>query len=57
MGDRVLMAPTVREAISGGRISISGDFGDGEAFILGRALRLGGLPAPLVLVSEQALSR
>ncbi len=57
MGERVLMAPTVREAIRGGRLTISGDFGDGEAFDLGRALRLGGLPAPLVLVSEETLPR
>jgi len=46
-GNRVLMAPTIREAIGGGRLIIAGAFGDGEAFVLG------GLPAPLTLVSEE----
>jgi hypothetical protein len=55
-GGRALMAPTIQEAIRGGVVEVSG-LDDDEAAALGRALRLGGLPAPLTLLSEETLAR
>ena len=54
-GGKVAMAPQIQEAITGGRVTISGDIADQEIWPLGRALFLGGLPSPLILLSEESV--
>lgn len=53
--DRALLAPVVREPIHGGTVQIAGNFSEDEAFALVRALYLGGLPVPLVLISQSVV--
>jgi preprotein translocase subunit SecD len=51
----VISAPVVREAISGGKASISGNFTPEEAKILVGRLNSGALPVPISLASTQTI--
>jgi len=51
----LLSAPTVQEAISGGKAQISGDFTLTEVQKLVRNLNIGALPAPIHLVNQQTV--
>lgn len=51
----VISAPVIREAISGGRATISGGFTPDEARILVRDLNFGALPLPIELISTQTI--
>ncbi|MDP3900830.1 MAG: protein translocase subunit SecD [bacterium] len=51
----LLQAPTVREAILGGRAQITGGFTAEEGRQLARELNAGALPVPIELVSQQAI--
>lgn len=51
----VYSSPTIREAIGGGRASISGGFSMTEARELAVVLRAGALPAPLKVLEERTV--
>lgn len=51
----VYSAPNVNEAIEGGRSSISGNFSQEEASDLSNILKIGKLPAPAKIVSEETV--
>ncbi|GAB3013397.1 protein translocase subunit SecDF [Niabella terrae] len=51
----VYSAPNVNEAIEGGRSSISGNFTQEEASDLSNILKIGKLPAPAKIVSDQTV--
>lgn len=51
----VYSAPVIREAIAGGRASISGGFTVSEARQLAVVLRAGALPAPLTVLEERTV--
>ncbi|MCH5719131.1 protein translocase subunit SecF [Niabella hibiscisoli] len=51
----VYSAPNVNEAIEGGRSSISGSFSQEEASDLANILKIGKLPAPAKIVSEETV--
>lgn len=51
----VYSSPTIREAIAGGRASISGGFTMQEARQLALVLRAGALPAPLKILEERTV--
>ncbi len=51
----VYSAPNVTEAIEGGRSSISGSFSQEEASDLANILKIGKLPAPAKIVSEETV--
>ena len=51
----VISAPVVREAISGGKAQITGDFSLEEAKELVRRLNAGALPVPIKLISQQTV--
>ena len=53
-GGRAHTAPVIREPIPGGQAVLSG-FSDDDAAAIVRALYLGGLPAPLVLISQSVV--
>ncbi len=53
--DQLISAPTVQEAISGGKAQISGSFTADYAKELARNLSAGALPVPIKLVSQQSV--
>ncbi len=55
LDDRVITAPVIREAITGGRGQISGSFDVRGANDLSVLLRAGALPAPLTVVEERTV--
>ncbi|PWS35788.1 protein translocase subunit SecDF [Falsiroseomonas bella] len=55
LDDRVITAPVIREAITGGRGQISGSFNVQSATDLAVLLRAGALPAPLTVVEERTV--
>lgn len=52
---QLISAPTVEEAISGGKAQITGDFSVEEAKMLARNLNAGALPVPINLISQQSV--
>ncbi len=52
LGDRVVSAPVIRETITDGQAELAVGLSIEETDRLARDLALGGLPAPLVIVSE-----
>lgn len=52
---QLISAPTVRQAISGGRAEITGNFSPTEAKTLVGRLNSGALPVPITLVSTQTI--
>lgn len=52
---QVYSAPVVNEAIEGGRSSISGNFSAAEAQDLANILKIGKLPAPAKIVSDETV--
>jgi protein-export membrane protein SecD len=52
---KVISAPVIREAITGGRGQISGNFTAASATDLAVLLRAGALPAPLTVVEERSV--
>ena len=55
LDDKVITAPVIREAITGGRGQISGNFTVRTANDLAVLLRAGALPAPLTVVEERTV--
>ena len=55
LDDKVISAPVIREAITGGRGQISGSFTAASANDLSVLLRAGALPAPLTVVEERSV--
>jgi preprotein translocase subunit SecD len=55
LDDKVISAPVIREAITGGRGQISGHFDARSATDLSVLLRAGALPAPLTVVEERSV--
>ena len=55
LDDKVISAPVLREAITGGRGQISGSFTAASANELSVLLRAGALPAPLTVVEERSV--
>jgi preprotein translocase subunit SecD len=55
LDDKVQSAPVIREAITGGEASISGQFTVEEAGDLGLVLRSGSLPAPIEIREERTV--
>lgn len=55
LDDKVISAPVIREAITGGRGQISGRFDARSATDLSVLLRAGALPAPLAVVEERSV--
>jgi protein-export membrane protein SecD len=55
LDDKVISAPVIREAITGGRGQISGSFNAQTANDLSVLLRAGALPAPLTVVEERSV--
>ena len=55
LDDKVISAPVIREAITGGRGQISGRFDARSATDLALLLRAGALPAPLTVVEERSI--
>jgi len=55
LDDKVITAPNIREAITGGRGQISGSFTVRSANDLAVLLRAGALPAPLTVVEERTV--
>ncbi len=55
LDDKVISAPVIREAITGGRGQISGNFNARSATDLAVLLRAGALPAPLTVVEERSV--
>jgi protein-export membrane protein SecD len=55
LDDKVISAPVIREAITGGRGQISGNFTAASATELSVLLRAGALPAPLTVVEERSV--
>ncbi|HEY0265998.1 MAG TPA: protein translocase subunit SecD, partial [Rhizomicrobium sp.] len=55
LDDKVISAPVIREAITGGRGQISGTFTAASATDLAVLLRAGALPAPLTVVEERSV--
>jgi protein-export membrane protein SecD len=55
LDDKVISAPVIREAITGGRGQISGNFTVASANDLAVLLRAGALPAPLTVVEERSV--
>ena len=51
----VISAPTVNEAITGGKAVISGRFNIKEAKLLAQRLNTGALPVPITLISQQTV--
>jgi preprotein translocase subunit SecD len=55
LDNKVISAPVIREAITGGRGQISGSFTAASASELAVLLRAGALPAPLSIVEERTV--
>ncbi|MGI4954319.1 MAG: protein translocase subunit SecD [Janthinobacterium lividum] len=55
LDDRVISAPVINQAITGGRGQISGNFNAQSANDLSVLLRAGALPAPLTVVEERSV--
>jgi preprotein translocase subunit SecD len=55
LDDKVISAPVIREAITGGRGQISGSFTANSANDLAVLLRAGALPAPLTVIEERSV--
>ena len=55
LDEKVITAPNIREAITGGRGQISGSFDARSANELSVLLRAGALPAPLTVVEERSV--
>jgi preprotein translocase subunit SecD len=55
LDNKVISAPVIREAITGGRGQISGNFTAASATDLAVLLRAGALPAPLTVVEERSV--
>lgn len=55
LDDRVITAPVIRSAITGGSGEISGNFTAAEAHDLALLLRAGALPAPLDVIEERSV--
>ena len=55
LDDKVISAPVIREAITGGRGQISGSFNAASANDLSVLLRAGALPAPLTVIEERSV--
>jgi protein-export membrane protein SecD len=55
LDDKVISAPVIREAITGGRGQISGSFNAQTANDLAVLLRAGALPAPLTVVEQRSV--
>ncbi|MBV9250095.1 MAG: protein translocase subunit SecD [Acetobacteraceae bacterium] len=55
LDEKVISAPVIREAITGGRGQISGNFTAASANDLAVLLRAGALPAPLTVVEERSV--
>nr|WP_294557666.1 protein translocase subunit SecD [uncultured Rhodopila sp.] len=55
LDDKVISAPVIREAITGGRGQISGSFTPDSANDLAVLLRAGALPAPLTVVEQRSV--
>ncbi len=55
LDDKVISAPVIREAITGGRGQISGSFDARGATDLAVLLRAGALPAPLTVIEERSV--
>lgn len=55
LDDKVISAPVIREAITGGRGQISGSFNAQSANDLSVLLRAGALPAPLTVVEQRSV--
>jgi protein-export membrane protein SecD len=55
LDDKVISAPVIREAITGGRGQISGSFTAASANDLAVLLRAGALPAPLTVIEERSV--
>jgi preprotein translocase subunit SecD len=55
LDNKVISAPVIREAITGGRGQISGNFTATSASDLALLLRAGALPAPLTVVEENSV--
>ena len=55
LDSKVISAPVIREAITGGRGQISGNFTAASATDLAVLLRAGALPAPLTVVEESSI--
>ncbi len=51
----VLQEATVQEKITGGRAQITGDFSAESAYNTARDLRIGALPVPIDLISQQSI--
>lgn len=55
LDDKVISAPVIRSAITGGRGQISGSFTAASANDLATLLRAGALPAPLTVIEERSV--
>jgi preprotein translocase subunit SecD len=55
LDEKVYSAPVIREKISGGRASITGQFSAKEAHDLAIVLRAGSLPAPVKILQERSV--
>ena len=55
LDNKVISAPVIREAITGGRGQISGNFTAQSASDLALLLRAGALPAPLTVIEERTV--
>jgi preprotein translocase subunit SecD len=55
LDDVLLQEATVQEKISGGEAQITGGFSVEEAYNVARDLRIGALPVPIELVSQQSI--
>jgi protein-export membrane protein SecD len=55
LDDKVISAPVIREAITGGRGQISGSFNAASANDLAVLLRAGALPAPLTVIEQRSV--
>jgi len=55
LDDKVISAPVIRSAITGGRGQISGSFTATSANDLSTLLRAGALPAPLTVIEERSI--
>jgi preprotein translocase subunit SecD len=55
LDDKVISAPVIRSAITGGRGQISGSFTAATANDLSTLLRAGALPAPLTVIEERSV--
>ncbi len=55
LDDKVISAPVIRSAITGGRGQISGSFTAASANDLATLLRAGALPAPLTVIEERSI--